>query len=73
VWGQCAHLEECDSGTVAHAEQEEGDEDGDGRPQPIQLPVLGLGTGLIQIHFWTGRGWSVCVPTWWGLGMVGWV
>lgn len=27
-----AHLEEGDGGTIAHAEQEEGDEDGDGGP-----------------------------------------
>lgn len=57
--GSRAHLEEGDGGTVAHAEQEEGDEDGDGGPQPVQLPVLGLHTGLVQENLWTGREWSV--------------
>lgn len=45
--GRPAHLEERHGGAVAHAEQEEGDEDGDGRPQPVQLPVLGVSTGLL--------------------------
>ena len=61
VQGQygCANLEEGDSGAVANAEQEEGDEDGDGGPQPVQLPVLVLSTAVIQDQLWTGRGWSV--------------
>ena len=59
----CAHLEEGDSGAVAHAEQEEGDEDGDGGPQSVQLPVLVFSTAVIQDQFWTGRGWLVsCMP-----------
>lgn len=64
--GWRAHLEEGDGGTVAHAEQEEGDEDGDGGPQPVQLPVLGLHTRLVQENLWTGREWSVlaCVRGW---------
>ena len=48
--GDSANLEECDRGAVAHAEQEEADEDGDGRPEPVQLPILGLSTGLIQFQ-----------------------
>lgn len=48
MWGRQAHLEKGDRGAVAHAEQEEGDEDGDGGPQPVQLPILGLCTALIQ-------------------------
>ena len=65
VWGQygCAHLEEGDSGAVAHAEQEEGDEDGDGGPQSVQLPVLVFSTAVIQDQFWTGRGWLVSCMT----------
>ena len=55
-----ADLEECDSGTVAHAEQEEGDEDGDGRPEPVQLPVQGLSTVVVQFQLWTERG-SQCL------------
>ena len=63
--GRCGdtHLEEGDSGAVAHAEQEERDEDGDGGPQPIQLPVLVLRTAVVQEQLWTGREWSVpCLP-----------
>lgn len=57
------HLKEGHSGAVAHAEQEEGDEDGDGGPQPVQLPILVLGTAVVQEQLWTGRGWSVsCLP-----------
>ena len=48
--GDSANLEECDRGAVTHAEQEEADEDGDGRPEPVQLPILGLSTGLIQFQ-----------------------
>ena len=62
-----ADLEECDSSAVAHAEQEEADEDGDGRPEPVQLPVLGLSTGLVQLQPWTERAVSVC-PNKVGLG-----
>lgn len=60
--GQCANLEESDCGAVAHAEQEESDEDGDGCPQPIQFPVLGLGTALIQVQLWTGGGGQCVSP-----------
>lgn len=42
-----ANLAECDRDTVAHAEEDEADEDGDSHPEPIQLPVLGLSTGLV--------------------------
>lgn len=57
VWGKCSsHLEEGDGGTVAHAEQEEGDEDGDGGPQPIQLSILGLHAALVQQQVCRGRG-----------------
>lgn len=59
-WGNGADLEECDGGTVAHAEQEEGDEDGDGRPEPVQLPVQGLSTVVVQFQLWTERG-SQCL------------
>ena len=45
-----ANLEECDSSAVAHAEQEEADEDADGRPEPVQLPFLGLSTGVVQFQ-----------------------
>ena len=45
-----ANLAECDRGAVTHVEQEEVDEDSDGRPEPIQLPVLGLSRGLVQSH-----------------------
>ena len=70
MWGQQAHLEKGDRGAVAHAEQEEGDEDGDGGPQPVQLPILGLCTALVQKHPWTGRGRSVLVAVggWLGTG-----
>ena len=44
-----ADLEECDSSAVAHTEQEEADEDGDGCPEPVQLPILGLSTDIIQV------------------------
>ena len=53
---RCAHLEEGDSGAIAHTEQEEGDEDCDGGPQSVQLPVLVLSTAVIQDQLWTGRG-----------------
>lgn len=56
-----ADLEECDGGTVAHTEQEEADEDGDGCPEPVQLPVLGLSTGIVHFHPWTEREVSVCL------------
>lgn len=45
-----ANLAEYDRGAVAHAEQEKVDEDGDGPPEPIQLPLLGLSRGLVQSH-----------------------
>lgn len=55
-----ADLEECDSCTVAHTEREEADEDDDGRPDPVQLPVLGVSTGLVQFQPWTKRAVSLC-------------
>lgn len=54
-----ADLEECDSSAVAHAEQKEADKNGDGRPECIQLPVLGLSTDIIQFCVWTERAVSV--------------
>ena len=57
-WGRgIAH---CDSGTVAHAGQEDGDEDSDGHTEPIQLPVLGLN---VQSQLCTERKKSVFLPT----------
>ena len=55
-----ADLAECDRGAVAHAEQEEADEDGDGRPEPVQLPVLGLSRDLVQSHLCKDMAVSLC-------------
>lgn len=57
--GSWAHLEEGDGGTIADAEQEEDDEDGEGDPQLFQLPVWHLCTALSVYQLCIGRGWSV--------------
>ena len=56
------HLEEGHGGAVADAEQEERDEDGDGCPEPVQLPILGVRTALLlQEQVCTGRGGQCCL------------
>lgn len=69
--GDSANLEECDRGAVAHTEQEEADEDGDGRPEPIQLPVLGRSTGLVQFQLWTEKAVSLFPNKGWGNSLCG--
>ena len=64
------HLEEGHGGAVADAEQEERDEDGDSRPEPVQLPVQVVRTALLlQQQICTGRGVSA-VSAHGGLGGV---